>query len=1774
MEISLSTKFCESDLDEIHQKYWVNSFKESTNELITFDLGKTEWINTEEIAFLFSWIRELKHKRSDLTIKIILPSEYLFKTEDSERSRQRREKLNIFLLSVWGMLSKVLLYDSNFENIAEQYNKKASELREFGTHQVIPFTIIDSSYDIRQKVYVDSKHREFLKGELTDTKEPSFILSDKLINILKDNLCYSPFESKIISHVIQKELFINSVEHSNKNECYMATSLNNKWTNTDSSYFIDHFLKEKHPDTHDFYKDKNVIFEHIKKSTKSLTINEKGKIKDKREARLDNYNSDFKNLSYLEFTFLDYGVGIHKTLRDQYRNCDQTFLDERMSSNYKERGEDYQILEYAFLLESSKNPYSREIEYSELIPRGLYFVVDMVRRYKGLLIARSGRARITFDFSDRIYVESNGPEIVVTKDRIYQVKDAVIHGESPTYFHGSLISIVLPERQSEKLTRSSVRLDDKNLNTYIFNLSLYDPDHFPKEIFEPQQYHYLSIAFLYHQAMEALDDQKINEKNGVEEFIFKEINQKLTDLQGVNCVLFLDFEFLPERSNYLKILSYLANSPKINEYTKLVVTNLSKDEHKVLGQFKKLIVDEEVPFLFKAIPCIRINGSDRTSLTVEDIDWLGVRDSEDEILLTKLLLGSKDNFPFNHLKDSWLSEGNVTARFEDRIYSIFSNFKDLIAKFREVREGFAIKWLKEKVEDGVVRKDGKKREKPQIFLTARGSYQKQYLSLYETLHYKYITDFFAKNLLDKYVSHFLDLFETDASIIDREVVSKIGFNKIVVVTVTSQLIGVSLRNLIKNDDDYKFLRTGDQSGSLSNCPKLIRLASYFSFQSEKPFEDIVKGDRILIVNDVISTGSLVEKLIKGIEVKGATVSSIMSIADCRGKESGKDEVSSIFFDDKRESDILSVLSSIKHDIQIRKFRNNPIPSAQIKRINPVLNKVVELNTRHSEIDRVLYPDPAKFMGEDFFNSNFLRIGHYQQNLTHNSYFTDMQSLFRFPNGRSLLSAVKKKIEDKNAQLEFNEYNDLKLRLNNFQNNYCQPNITDEKNGSSLRLKEALSEVIEILDKENSGLKSENRYKPDFIVHPVFSGIEEVSDEVFQDVFGTDRDNIISLQRYDTNNGWRFPFPAKRFNKITKGKHVLILDSGSLSGHSLTQLVDTISFLEVKRIDFVSVVGRIDDFQREFQSRLRNIKVKPLKSKKDSVIPLNVLFGINLHVPPFRSSNECPFCKEIEFLERISQEKITPHAKAYIEDRIQNEIILIKDTSSEFIPGYLPMYNGRVDTIPILEMRDKLGKVESYRFYEDYFTDFDSLAEYTPEMVIAQRNTIRKLELILICTLHEPKLHDTLRDLLSNVYSLIDSLLNYLIKKSNANKILHYEWTNYSLLRLYRLFKGNKIFTIDEICEILRFSGEDQKCLNFISYIFLEPFYNKSSVQFRNNSTLLLIELTKLIDQDDKRIINKDGVRDLVSELLMIHEPVKKDATVLQALMNLNLFFHTNYAPQHYKLLKQDISTLSILIDNPEKDKEDIIVRAKSINKRIKQNVLENLNTIKKSKVYKGIPDEIRRYVFEDEQSVSNLIKKLDRKCTDIQQDYSNSDYENDDKLFEEFEEFRRRLKHLQITHFTPQKDFKHFATSFGFDLREIIDNSINSSLIQDQLKERSDFIFSNLVSKDIHVEGSKPLMMYAFNEIFLNAVKRKKNDGATVSINLTGDNPDVRILTINQNKPWIKSSKAKEQGGYNLIFNSLVRGLYGDDAVEEIKGEDYFTIKIKLKSTSLTNGKS
>lgn len=1755
--ITFATKFTQKSLEYYIKQFWNNSFEADS---VTFDLSVTEWVSSEEVAFLFSWV--VKLRASNKKVKVILPYSYDI-SNDSKDSKDRRKFLKYYLLKVWGMLSNVELTDLNFENL-EGYMASLKENAKFNYgKRIIPFQRIPVSFTDYASEKVDEKYNSIKSSE-----SGVFFLESEIINFLNQNDCYSPFENKVISDIITKELVINSMEHTNEDESFFTTALSDKWQKSDNSYFIDHYKKEREECTLDFFKNKEVIQKNLEVELSKLNSKQKEKLKDLYYPSLEKYDN-FKNQSFLEFTYIDYGEGIHSTLNEQFDNFKTIGSFDNVSNNFNKKNRHTQILEYAFLLESSKEPFDDdETRYNELIPRGLYFIVDMVRRYKGLLVARSGSGKVIYDFSNRLKIKKTDNNSHKTfLERIYVAKDAIIDiPEGDSFFPGTMISIVLPQRKSIDFKKSGVRIDSEELNKIIFNRD--NSEYYPAEIYEPESYEFLNLAFEYQKGEEEATVEVFNSKTGIIKTIFRSISNKLNMLSGKNCVLFIDFEYIPIKDNnsILKILLYLSNNPMVNERTKVIVLNIDKEDIHKLKEYEVENFGEFEPnssnFLFKPIPCLRIDKNKEQQAIITDIQWIGVHNPEDLQILTNLFFGkieSNVGIDIDLIDNNWLYEGNVITKHNERAYSIFTDFQELLNKAKETKTRQLEEWLISKVIDG----KNPKKEDEFYFLTSRGSYQRKYLSLYESLNYKYTTRYFAQYLLDKYLDSYIKSTPEEYKELTK-------FDKIIVVTVSSQLLGVEIRNLIKENDSYAFLRTIEylknekgNKAKIIDCPKLIKLASYFSFDSEKPFKEIDKEDKVLIVNDVISTGSLLKRIIEGVENKGAIVSGVVAVADSRKKNVDETkEYESDFFKDL-ESKIVSILSyENNNDFNLVKLRHKPLDVKKVKRINPILNAVISLKSEHTEIIKLLYEDPEELITKEPFQNDIFRIGHFKQNITHNSYFTNMHNLFFDENGKKLLSEIKNRIDQRYPKIDINN-NDFIL---SYLNGLKQKAISKD----SKEFTKAINLIIDNTKNDNQN----SEYKPKFIFHPVYSGIEEVSEDILHKVFGTDKANIISLQRYETKNGWRFPFPAKRFNTPTKGAHILILDSGALSGHSLVQLIDSISFLDVGKIDFLSIVGRIDDFQREFYSRLRSIRVKHFTENEterlNPIINLNIIFGINLHIPPTISAESCPYCTEIKKLERYlndneESKKLPTQTINYIKARIEEEIPLIEDSSKFEYPNYLPTLKDdeKPDFVQIFNMRDRLGKVDSYRFYVEYFKYFDDIGNQIKTDNISElfdsqnEETLKKIELILTCLIHEPHLVNVLKDLLASIFEISIVLIDEIISQPKLLKSLSYSWNKYAIVKLSYSLKSQNKLTLNDFyhyqyfSQVFDFASGCQKSLNFLSYLLSGSFYGLNGDEFSNRYTIKKV----MIHIKAKYAKNTKGGR-VLNNLL---EKIKRHEvnSIKEAIDNLNTFFLKEEAKEGHteiELAFNDITTVLVNIDNHENSNENISIlfnNIKYIVDALETSVYKNLKYLKN----KGSIDKwLGKYyelifgndnIFFTLENLLDQFKKLNSK---------NLEQDNLITIAREFDALNTEYFYRDVN----TNSFYQFCSDSTCELNATIVNIVSRQNTQ------GISIKYELTEKDEIVQIHKVFLERTIKEILRNAEKKAKRDEVktTLKIITTTINKNEIELRIEQDSNF--DNTGIEGGFYNLV-KPILREFGQSDSFQIVEESPHFIFKVNFK---------
>ncbi|MCC8409086.1 hypothetical protein LJ707_09100 [Mucilaginibacter sp. UR6-1] len=1812
--IIIPVKFTQNNFDHVVSTYYAESLKVET--LIIFDLSLLEWINTEELAFLFAWIRLLVNKKKNVQVWAPYPyniyEQKLYKDPEELRNIKmllpvddqdhikRRKNRNVFLLGIWGMLENIGLKSQDFKNIVENFNYKERILSEKYSHLIIPFTVISSQ---NTKEFHQNPFHDVINGSKTYRRISPFDLTGEIIDRLELFDCYSPFENKIISNVITKELFANSLIHANSSgklngseECYFALSLNNKWDNLASNYFLEQFIAEKEPETLDFYKDKTAILKSIKPVIKKLTAEQQKQYPAIREADLSRFKEDFLNISYLEFTFLDFGDGIYQTLREKF---DKFSATNEPSAHFKSLRREDQILEYAFFPDSSRNQYHSRLQNPELFPRGLYFLVDMVRRYKGLLIVRSGSGKIVYDFSDKIIIRNTGREVNAARNPTQVLQDAVRPSTGdPVHFDGTMITIVLPERKNVDVSYAPVRINDKKLYRDIYRSQI-DDLHLPRKFFKITNYRYISMLLLYEQVIRNIKPEELGMPKGFDSLIYISLLNELRGKATPNSLIFIDFELYPRTENIQQLLFYLTNSPFINEHTKAIIINLeditpsrsAKSSHyQILKDFKlNLYAVDNEPHIFRPIPVISIDPYERTELKITSIEWIGVEHEDDEILLTNLLLGEPDNYPRTHFRAKTGHAGNIFAINQEHLYTIFNTSLDLLIEFEKARQIEIRRFINSLVVDG---SKPKLLQKPFLFQTSQGTFQSKYLSLYETLHNKYVAKYLAKRLLDQYLS----MSAGDG-------LQK--FTKILTVTVSSQLLGVAIRDLIKDDAAYRVLKIG-QEATIDDAPSLIMLASYYSFETEKPFQKINSGDQIVIVNDVISTGTLMKKLITRIKGKNAQVSAVLSVADIRTEELTKHELfTGIAFK--------NIISYVNNEIEIDIYKKkmlaenalrDELPSQlknitpELKRINPLLNTVVELSEVDSEKHHVLFDDPRALIPADSeklldYQVRYFKIGHFVQNLSHNGYLTDMRTIFS--NGRQFdfIENIKNKLEQTYKANSLYDSDDL-VKL--------QAILNAAKNIGNIAVRDDLAaHVKSLLSSDKLALSPEEvtfNYRPDFIFFPVFSGVENLNPGYLHEVFGTHVENIIGLQRFETDKGWRFPFPPKRFNNVTRGKNVLIFDSGALTGESLVQMIDTISILDIAKLDVLSVIGRIEDFNREFFSRIKALKVKPLSKGIQSADPddetaglgqrgrmsianLNIFFAINFHIPVYSSKSNCPFCEEmnelIRYQENFERYKIPKETNAYISSRIRElRIVDFSFDRNILPPTYIPKLiypDGRRlhDIVSIFLMRDQLGRIDSYRFYKEYYTPFDDqIISKLDQSGNHAKEVVKQLELIMICILHEPKLYKVHRDLLVNVHDSCKELVNSMVEGDKDASTLNFDWSIYSLIRLYFIYNEKTEYTVAIFEKLFAFAAPSESALSYLSFILWKGSKNIAHDPYiKHQCNLTLSAMSDNFDSSKhvKEVYDNNEVRAIIKNIVNTFE----NTDVLNAndaFYNLRKFFYSQSSENRHSELKRIILRLVGGVENKnlsEFEINDLLDKTIDVKKELKVNLLDNLTALKNDEKLKNC-DELHfknlftaNSIYADLTSLIELQEELLLNRTYILQSSDTT----------KLNEFVKELDKFQVEYLREGTQFVNYCRKYQCDLRTCI-NAALTDRVNLEKKQRRNFVIHTIKDENIYVNGHHDLLTHAFEEIFLNAAHCTQNDDTTITMSLNvSDITGIIELVIFQDKAFIQNSRIN---GIDKIIKPIFEAFCGlDGIVLERDHKKKYVITIKFNGPDLKN---
>jgi hypothetical protein len=793
----------------------------------------------------------------------------------------------------------------------------------------------------------------------------------------------------------------------------------------------------------------------------------------------------------------------------------------------------------------------------------------------------------------------------------------------------------------------------------------------------------------------------------------------------------------------------------------------------------------------------------------------------------------------------------------------------------------------------------------ELFLAAGGYYQEEYISLFESIINN--SENTAIEPVSDFESDYANLF---ASIFLNKLTSiysskQFNFNKIISVTIPSQIIAKYLLELLEKkfyeDPEITFYSIKNGSEIFTReVPTLIRLSSYYSFDEEINFKNIKSGDRILLINDVISTGNLIEKIATSVSSKTPLVNNsilitkiekVLTVVDTRYKLHDlqgalPSQVSNpinniceaVFFENNpnlSESSIISILNK-----PVIKYKHKPPnkENAKLIRINPILNAPITFPSRYSGEDRIAIKDPDEFL--NFIPSSDLKIGHFHQNSLHHTYFIVPKDIFKKdinsgltnPSGIHMFKTVLDKINIIEQNTNYiNIYEVLNNEIDSLLQQNNQIDLNDHSTIEYLRniklLINTMPQNIKIKDFINNN-ETVTNFKVDYVFRPVFSGIELLSKNDIISFCNVPLNNIIELHRFDTLKGWRFIIPPKYLNNSLINKTVLILDMGSFTGDSIIQMVDALSVYQINKIIVISLIGRIEDFDREFFSCIKNIRVKRnnnshLASSTQKKVPLttianlNIYFGTNLHISPYPSVKICKLCNEIEKLENYSQltGQLSTNILNYITGR-KNEIELnhVNEINS-ICPIYFPTLksekSGTHDTHKFYSIRDKLGKIDGYRFYKDFYNYFDELIPGSPTFII-------EMETIIAVCLHETHLITCIKNQLPDLFYNLQEFINNIINLNDIDN-LYYKWRKQDLLKFHLIINESNLLD-NKIISILSFAFNSDNCRDLLIYYIWEKHYdhkkninNHFKIQvFRDN----IFEIKKIFSESYFDLINE------------------------------------------------------------------------------------------------------------------------------------------------------------------------------------------------------------------------------------------------------------------------------------------------------------------------------
>lgn len=647
---------------------------------------------------------------------------------------------------------------------------------------------------------------------------------------------------------------------------------------------------------------------------------------------------------------------------------------------------------------------------------------------------------------------------------------------------------------------------------------------------------------------------------------------------------------------------------------------------------------------------------------------------------------------------------------------------------------------------------------------------------------------------------------------------------------------------------HKILSLFKEIGIL-NENSIVYLNNYFSFEKEKAFlEQINENDSIVLICDVISTGYMVDKLERHLKEKGAALIHIGVLFNALD-----DDYPTTFYSNDTIKERLTSLFNYPFKKQTREDISTDLQNKTLNvvRINPFTNNpIVKSHNSSNFVSSVLLSN-QEFV--DCIDNENILAGYFQFNSLIHPYFFDMGKILRNrESSDKLLMAVFEKLHDR-------------IKLNEL----------------------------------------------DVIVYPKDSGIKHIDFNLFENKILKNHNVIqFELDRFSTNEGWRFSHPAQFLIDGCENKKILILDDGSCSGESILQMIDEVAFLNAQEIMVLSIVGRVNDHKREFFSRIKTIE------NEGNQIPVQIIFGCHWHIPTYYLSKS-PVIDEKNWLEGILEYANTPLFLKRIAQEVLKEVKPknIGDGNNRHL---LKLSDGSNILKDLVLVRNEIGKVSEFRFYKEsfeFFNDFISEYESRNKKDRGEKPYIL-IEKICAVFLHEPYLYDSMKKVVPDIIDKIEEFIEKLFWSETKIKLedLAYNWNRKNLFHLiFIVYKDDQLFeflTYDKLSVLVKefaVKGSDLAYLLFkLTYYIPVNNVKEQNIRFAGKINLLIGKLIEdsSLSNDKVRMLKRyrtftysvtslDNFESLISKVKTNYERITDDK------------YHNEWIPiQHDKFCMQ------------------------------------------------------------------------------------------------------------------------------------------------------------------------------------------------------------------------------------------------------------------------------